>query len=456
MLALGLDIGTSKICAIVIDAKNGIVKDEFSSSNDTFIDVNNNYNRIQDPKSICEKAYSLVNEAINKHPDICCIGVTGQMHGIVYLDNNNNFLSDLYIWQDQSGEQIYKTTGTTYSKHLSSITGYPMATGYGLTTMYYHFINNLIPKDTACIATIHGYVANMLAGCRSITLHSSDCASLGLFDIKNGVFDRSAVEKAGMDMHLLPDVILSPQILGKYKGLIPVCVAIGDNQAALIGSGCDNDILINIGTGSQISMKTFINECNIPGIEIRPLTKGGGIFVGAALCGGRAFALLRDFFAEVFKMSGMEPPKKLYDDMLEAVNNIPEDINELIISTQFAGTRYDPSQKGNVKNLGSENFTPAQFVLGTLKGISKELYDMYISMVSLDNTARSRLIGSGNGIRKNPLQKKILEDMFDMKLYIPKNHEEASFGAALYALLASGEYSDLSSAQRLVKYEDNQ
>jgi sedoheptulokinase len=377
------------------------------------------------------------------------------MHGIVYLDHNNDFLSDLYIWQDQSGEQIYDANGTTYAKHLSSITGYAMATGYGLTTMYYHLINGLIPKDTACITTIHGYVANMLAGCRSITLHSSDCASLGLFDIKNGRFDMTAVKKAGMDTHLLPDVTSSAQILGKYKGHIPVCVAIGDNQAAFIGSGCDNDIIINIGTGSQISMKTSKDECNIPGIEIRPLTKGCGIFVGAALCGGRAFAILRDFFADVFRMSGMEPPKKLYDDMLEAVNDMPEDISELLISTQFAGTRYDPSLRGDIRNLGSENFTPAQFVLGTLKGITKELYDMYISMVSLDNTVRSRLIGSGNGIRKNMLQKKILEEMFGMKLYIPKNHEEASFGAALYALLASGEYSDLSSAQRLVKYEEN-
>jgi sedoheptulokinase len=377
------------------------------------------------------------------------------MHGIVYLDKYHNFLSDLYIWQDQSGEQIYKTTGTTYAKHLSSETGYAMATGYGLTTMYYHLVNSLIPENTSCISTIHGYVANMLAGSGSITMHSSDCASLGLFDIKNGIFDRSAVEKAGMDARLLPDVTGKAHILGKYKGHIPVCVAIGDNQAAFIGSGCDNDILINIGTGSQISMKTSINGCDIPGIEIRPLTEGVGIFVGAVLCGGRAFAVLRDFFVEVYRMSGMEPPEKLYDDMLEAVNNMPKDISELLISTQFSGTRHDPAQRGYVRNLGYENFTPSQFVLGILKGISRELYDMYTAMVSLDNTVRSRLIGSGNGIRKNVLQKKILEDMFGMKLYIPKNHEEASFGAALYALTATGEFSDLSSARQTVKYEDN-
>jgi sedoheptulokinase len=455
MPALGLDIGTSKICAIVIDEKSGTVLNEFSALNDTFIDAKNNYNKIQDPKVICEKAYSLVDEAICRYPDITCIGVTGQMHGIVYLDKDLNFLSNLYIWQDQSGEQTHEKAGTTYARHLSSVTGYPMATGYGLTTMYYHLMNGLIPKNTACISTIHGYVANMLSGSKSITLHSSDCASLGLFDIKKGAFDLSAVKKAGMDTRLLPDVTGKALILGRYKGHIPVCIAIGDNQAAFIGSGCDKDILVNIGTGSQISMKTSISGCEIPGIEIRPLTEGKGIFVGAALCGGRAFAVLRDFFACVFRMSGKEPPEKLYDDMLEAVKNMPEDTNELLISTQFSGTRHDPSRRGYIKDLGCENFTPAHLIFGTLKGISRELFDMYISMASLDNTARFRLIGSGNGIRKNPLLKKILEDMFGMKLYIPKNREEASFGAALYALTASGVYDDLSSAQRTVKYEDN-
>ena len=63
------------------------------------------------------------------------------------------------------------------------------------------------------------------------------------------------------------------------------------------------------------------------------------------------------------------------------------------------------------------------------------------------------LVGSGNGIRKNPALQKLFEERFHAKLQIPLYQEEASYGAALYAMTCSGLVRDLSEAQRLIQYQ---
>ena len=69
-----------------------------------------------------------------EHPDIGGIGVTGQMHGILYLDELGRAVSPLYTWQDQRGAE--RLTQQTYAERLSELTGYTLSTGYGVVTHF--------------------------------------------------------------------------------------------------------------------------------------------------------------------------------------------------------------------------------------------------------------------------------------------------------------------------------
>ncbi len=60
----------------------------------------------------------------------------------------------------------------------------------------------------------------------------------------------------------------------------------------------------------------------------------------------------------------------------------------------------------------SENFTPEDFCYGVLKGMSTELYQMYMTIQKGIGIKIRRMIGSGNGLRKNPVLCEIIEDMF--------------------------------------------
>ena len=83
--------------------------------------------------------------------------------------------------------------------------------------------------------------------------------------------------------------------------------------------------------------------------------------------------------------------------------------------------------------ITEENFTPQQLTRGFMLGMCNELYSFYEQMQELTGNTHVRLIGTGNGIRKNKVLQGYLEKVFGMPLTIPENTEEAAFGASVFA-----------------------
>ena len=117
MYVLGLDIGTTTICAVVVGSDSGAIVKSVTLPNDTAI-AGLPYERLQSPMQILQKCRALTEELTQSYP-IGAIGVTGQMHGILYYDKNGNSISPLFIWQDESGNQR-SPSGETYAAELSA------------------------------------------------------------------------------------------------------------------------------------------------------------------------------------------------------------------------------------------------------------------------------------------------------------------------------------------------
>lgn len=454
MKVIGLDIGTTTVCAVVIDAVKGDVLKSVTLPNDTFLDNTKPFEKIQDPEKILSKAMSLVDELLSEYDDIVSIGVTGQMHGLLYIDEKGNSVSGLYIWQDASANEIYKD-GISYAQYLTDLTGYKMASGFGGATYFYHNENNMVPETAVKICTIHDYVTMKLADLNEPVMHTSDAASYGLFDIKKSCFDKCVIEKAGLRFEMFPSVTNENMILGRKNGKIPISVAIGDNQASFLGSVSDIEkcLLVNVGTGSQISFATK-SEKAPAGLEIRPCVGENRIMVGSSLCGGRAFALLEKFFRETAEMVTGEEVTSAYkgiDSFLEKTESVE---NPVAFSTLFCGTRENPEERAKVVNLGIDNFTPGHFVYGVMNGMAEELYEMYEKGISVCEERPSTLIASGNGIRKNKALQRIVSEYFGMDIKIPGHKEEAAYGSAIFSLTSAGIYDTIQSALQLIQYEN--
>ena len=425
MKVIGIDIGTTSVCGVVIDVETGELLDSCTKNSDAFLDGCAEWEKIQSVEKIMSVATEILDSLIDD--EVVVIGVTGQMHGIVYTDKAGNAVSPLYIWQDGRGNLPYKDT--TYAKHLNSFSG------YGNVTDFYNRENGIRPENAESYCTIHDYFVMQLCGLTKPLMHSSDAASFGCYDIKKNKFD--------YDCNV--DITADYCIAGKYKG-IPVSVAIGDNQASVFSTLADNDnILLNIGTGSQVSIISDVPVV-ADNIETRPYIEGKYLVVGSALCGGRAYSMLKNFYSEILAYVADVDDDKIYGIMNKMLEKV--DKESLIVDTRFAGTRKNPEICGGISGINTENFNPSQFTLGVLNGMATELFNMYKQM----NSEKSGIVGSGNGIRKNSNLVKVFEKLFNSDMKIPKHLEEAAFGAALFGLISCGVFKNANDAQKLIKY----
>ena len=429
MKTLGLDIGTTSICAVIYDSAEGVLTSR-TVCNNSFL-PGESWERIQDPLLIYTTADTLVRELLAEHPDTAAIGLSGQMHGILYLDASGDPVSPLYTWQDGRGQLPYDET-QSWSDRLSALTGYPLASGYGLVTHYYNLHHGLVPENAAKLCTVQDYLAMKFSGRTVPVTDATNAASLGLYDPKIHGFDPVALKACGIDPSLLPDITTTPRLGTGILG-IPVYAAIGDNQASFLGAagGRTDALLINMGTGGQISVYSS-DFLQIPSLETRPFPDGGWLLVGASLCGGRSYALLESFFRETVKMvTGQEI--SAYDAMDATLAQADRFHDPLQVVTTFQGTRKDPGLRGSIRNISAENFTPAHLIYGVMEGMARELYDMYRSFLNSGGTAPAVIIGSGNGLRKNPHLRRVFEHTFGAPLTLSGNDEEAACGAAIYA-----------------------
>lgn len=439
---LGLDIGTTTISAVAINAINGDVLSAGNRLNDSAMNTSNG-RKIQNPKRILEIVLDLKKEMQEKHGTFVAIGVTGQMHGMLYLNRELEAVSPLYTWQDERGNLPYQNT--TYAKYLSEVTGYALASGYGIVTDFVNRAKGDRPENATLFCTIHDWVAAKLCNSTKIVMHTSNAASYGCFDIAEGCFDQEALKKIELDISSLPEVTDDFIALGTDSDGAVVSVAIGDNQASVVGSlsgeGC---ALANIGTGSQISVPTA-KYCNVNGIDVRPFYKKECLLVGAPLCGGRSYAMLKNFYALCLRAFELDV-EDIYYYMNRMAGEEPGE-KTLYVDTRFCGTRDNSTIRGAITNIGIDNFTPQELTRGFLYGMAKELYDLYNQMRPAISENITCLVGSGNAIRKSTVLQSYLSEIFGLPIKIPRHKEEAAFGAAVSATVAINYYKDIMTAQ---------
>jgi sedoheptulokinase len=428
MKIAGLDIGTSTLSGVLWDMDSAVCLETLTLPNSSQIPSPTPWEDLQDPEKIFKAAQDILAQFQHKVDKIAGIGLTGQMHGILYVDAEGRGVSPLFTWQDGRGDLPYQK-GHSYAETLSSLIGYRMSTGFGLTTHFYNLKNGQAPECASSICTIADYIAMRLGGLSFPVMHPSLAHSLGIFDLTSGQFDEAALQAAGINREILPEVDLGEVQIGRTPEGVPVCVPIGDNQASFLGAiRPDAKVLLNIGTGSQLSALSE-TVLEIPLLETRPYIRDAFLLVGSALCGGSAYSLLRNFFSQILRELGGLEPENL-DEKLETLGKqaYPSK-NRLEVDTRFKGSRADPMARGAIGNVGIDTFTPGDMVVGFLTGMVDELKQVYDQLPETLQNADC-IVGSGHAIRRNALLRRIIEDRFAKTLRVAAYEEEAALGAA--------------------------
>jgi len=431
---LGIDIGTTSIAVLAYDTQEQKVLHTDTAANDATVESLPGRAE-QDPQQIWRIVRRLVDRVLTAVGGTAIGAIcAGQMHGAMLVDEAIRPLTPLVTWQDARTTDMVAELRSRLSGCGSSYRGCDIHPGYMGATLAWYVRQGALPVKTAHACFIADYITARLRGVESaeeLVTDPSLAASSGLFDLQRGTWSSEALDALRIPASIMPQIRPSGERLGPACGPDRTVIGapLGDNQASVLGcAGVDapsGTCVINIGTGSQVSI---VLDQGIPDppagdIEIRPYPGSRLLFVGASLNGGAAYALLRRFFA------GAGRPGDVYQWMNEQASSVPPGCDGLVCVPRFHGERGSEDVRGELHSITETNLTPAHVCRAALEGMARSLRDLRDHA----GVAVTRLVGSGNGIKRNPVLQRILRDTFGEELVLSHHDEEACLGAALLA-----------------------
>ncbi len=431
MYSLSLDIGTSKIGLLAFDLSNLGVVSLVSAPNTTGIKSIDPLNGEQDPEKIWEITQHLFVQLKQSGVDftsVASLALTGQMHGILLIDAKGKPHSNLITWRDAryGVEKDADTHFVTNGCHLQQ--GYGGTSLVGLKKTGFDFTD-------LRVCTIASFIVGKLCG--NYGIDDTSAASLGLYNLEASDWNHEQIEELGLPLSLFPRIGQACTVAGTIRAPVAlflglpketvICFPIGDNQASYLGAvGFSNTCLINIGTGGQLSRSSTVIMCK-DSIETRPLPGGKFLQVYSSLCGGWAYAYLKDFCKDLLAIFGHETDDDVIYATLDALALAEEGKSGLCVDTRFMGLRGEENTVfGSIKGINTKNFRIGSLAYGFLEGMVGELQQ---SRLADDRLAY--IVASGNAVRKNALMRGIIEKQFNCPCILPPFGEEAAVGAAI-------------------------
>ncbi|MBS0265784.1 MAG: hypothetical protein JSS02_27885 [Planctomycetes bacterium] len=465
-LALALDLGTTSIAAVAVNPQGELVA-HVQLPNDSGVTGLPTGQAEQNPQRVREVAWKVLRQLASRLPALpVCLGITGQMHGGLVVNRHREPVTNLLTWQDRRANQPVGAGPTTYldlvlqncSATALHSAGSRPAAGFLGTTLFvlgHQGVSLTTGGNTAtCVAD---WIGAGLTG-QPISTDPGNAQSLGVFDLEHRRWSPELLQACRLSEALMPAVRESGEILGGVSpevasevGLpagLPVCNAIGDNQAAVLGSvpAGAPAIQINVGTGGQINWPVP-EFTRLDGMETRYLPIGRLMLVGPGLSGGDAYAWVNRTVAKWLGAFGIQ---KSSDEIYSVMNRLAADLAEaddtLVCDPLFRGTRWKPAARGEFRNVTVDNFTLGHVARAVLRGIAQGMYSFYEAAGSFRPESLNRIIGSGNGLRNNPLLVEEIRRRFQRPVWFPAHTQEAAYGAALLAGTRVGLWPDLAAA----------
>ncbi len=379
------------------------------------------------------------------------IGLTGQMHGLVLLDEKGDVLRPAILWNDQrTASQCDVIRFKLGRGRLIHITGNDALTGFTAPKILWvqehepeiwkRARHILLPKD---------YVRYKLTN--SFGMDKADGAGTILFDLAKRDWSAEVLSALDIPAEYLPPTCegtdatssLTDEVAG-LLGLpagIPVFGGGGDQAASAVGTGAVRAGVVSLSLGtSGVVFATTDSPTIEPEGRLHAFchsVPGKWHLMGVMLSAAGSLRWHRDTFA----------PNANYDSLLEPVANVPAGSDGLFFLPYLTGERTphpDPLARGAFVGLTVRHSLP-HLTRSVLEGVSFGLRDSFELMknAGLKNITQVRVTGGG---ARSPLWRQILADVLQAEIVTVNTEEGAAYGAALLAGTGSGAFRSVESA----------
>ena len=386
------------------------------------------------------------------------IGVGGQMHGLVALDENDAVIRPAILWNDgRTAEETEWLNTAVGRERLSALTANVAFAGFTAPKLLW--MRSHEPENFGRIAKImlpKDYVVYRLTGVHACDY--SDASGMLLLDVEHRRWSREMLDVCGVSEAQMPRLFESWQVVGTVLpeiaedlGLpdgVRVVAGAGDNAAAAVGTGTvtDGDCNISLGTSGTIFIASDRFGVD-PHNALHSFAHANGRYhlMGCMLS---AASCNRWFCEEILKTADFAAEQAaVAEDSLGK--------NRVFFLPYLMGERSpinDTDARGTFIGLSMDT-TREELVLAVLEGVAFAIRDSFEVAKSLGlRIARSGLCGGG---ARSPLWRRIMANVLDLPLDIPRTEEGPGYGAAMLAMVGCGAYGSVDECARaLVKVSE--
>ena len=461
MKFLGIDLGTSSIKGVLYDEHgNKEISYEYEYN---IISPMDNFKE-EDPNDWVKGAIYILKNIAKDNPYIDGISFSGQMHGLVLLDKDDNILRNSIIWCDnRTNNELELINNVIGKEKMKEITGnYPVAS-FTLAKLlwvknnepdiYNKISKVLLPKDY-----LRYYLTN------SFSTELSDASGMQMVNIKTKDYDDCILNKFNIDKNILPKIYLSCDKLNPLKEDIikltdlkcdNVFMGAGDQAACAIGSGVINVNDLSLVMGSSGVLFTPILEKDINNLENEVFFHVNGKPFTMAVTNG--CGLSYKWFKENLCDYEIDISKKNNINVYELLNKKLEESSFLANGIFYLP--YLNGERSPIKDLDAtgtfvgikQSSTKADILMSILEGVGYSLKDCYNSLPKYDYNIRI----SGGGA-KGLVWSKIVASMLNKELYNVSSNDAGCLGAAIISMVGLGVYKSYDEAiDKIIKINNS-
>ncbi len=435
---IGIDSGTRSTRALLVDDQGRVCG--FGRQEYGLIGGLGAGHKEQDPQTWIAAAAAAVRQAIGQtgidKTRIMAIGVSGQQHGLVALDQGGQVIRPAKLWCDTAtapqAEAIVSKLGGPEA--MIRLTGNTLPAGFTASKILY--LKEQEPENYARLKTVllpHDYINFWLTG--ETRMEWGDASGTGLMDVRNRVFSRDAVNAIGPELlDCLPPLKSSSEACGLLRpavaeelGLRPgilVSAGGGDNMMGAIGTGNIREGIVTASLGTSGTIYAF---------SPRPMVDTTGAIAAFCDSTGNWLPLLCMMNATV----ATELVKYLFslgtDDFNRLAAEVPVGAGGLMLIPYIEGERVPDMPGGSGVWFGqrSHNATAAHFARAAMEGVALGMGYGLTHMVKLGITPREiRLTGGGSN---SAVWRQIMADIWQTDVVSTTQTESAALGAAIQA-----------------------
>ncbi|HEX6731881.1 MAG TPA: xylulokinase [Pyrinomonadaceae bacterium] len=438
-LLLGIDLSTTGAKALLIDFKGTVVS---SATTPLSLSTPHPLRSEQHPNDWWQATKTSIRHALAdanvSWPAVKAIGLTGQMHGLVLLDQQGDVLRPAILWNDQRcGDECEEIRARVGRQRLIQLTGNDALTGFTAPKVlwvqkhepeiYERIRHILLPKD---------YIRYKLTG--QFAMDKADGSGTILFDLRQRNWSTEILSLLNIPAEWLPETFEGDQITGELSresadltGLekgIPVVAGGGDQSAQAIGVGAVRPgiIAVTLGTSGVVfaTTESALIESDGRLHAFCHAVPSRWHLMGVMLSAAGSLQWYRDALA----------PEKSFQELVDEATKVSPGSEGLVFLPYLSGERTpypDPLARGTWVGLTLRH-TRAHLTRAVLEGVAFGLKDIFSLMeaAGLGNVEQVRVSGGG---AKSNLWRQILADTLGVELVTVNSTEGAAFGAALLA-----------------------